>query len=616
MYDPSRFGRILDEEGRPDVPAYQQVHAELTRLGWIPQFVTVKMSGEGLTDIIMLVMHAHMAASYSVTLSTNVKRGMIKRATEGWWTGGPAPWGTLRKDVAAARILKDGERSSASGNTILVPNDAELLHWAKAAKLIIAGVSLDRVGQTLHNEDGISGRLGGRMTHSTLSKLLLNPVLIGTLVFRGTADKEGNRPIVVAQAKWGPLVDVELFEQVQRRLAARRNSSAPRQRRRAELFPLTLICSRCGLEYNGGQLKQSQGGLRMYAHAKPKNRTGESSYERFREAGCKVWYVDAREIETKVKDLILCERSTDEFEDEVRRFLVERHKFSHSSANNVSEAEKHLRERQGAYARGAKVLTAIVSADEAPVGGDEVLMEQVSQLRRQVTLAEENLKTATKHAESGVHAFEKLSALIHETRNIGAAWERLGNAERRSIFDHWVFAVYIAVAPIEGMRRANRKTAVVMLRTDPYAPRHFDVPSSYVGPRPKAKRSPATTDGSDSMPSLASSAEAETARPSLPSAHAACDLTIGASSDRAPISVSASDAEPTLPSTTAALRLSPTRLARFMGDPLNEAENSSCDIASNSRASEAESLPAMAGLAVNAATDSSCENLRLYGHTS
>ena len=86
----------------------------------------------------------------------------------------------------------------------------------------------------------------------------------------------------------------------------------------------------------------------MYAHAKPKNRAGEGSYEKFIEAGCKVWYVDAREIETKVKDLILRERSTAEFEDEVRRFLVERQKFSQSSANSVSEAEKHLRDRQGA----------------------------------------------------------------------------------------------------------------------------------------------------------------------------------------------------------------------------------------------------------------------------
>jgi len=248
----------------------------------------------------------------------------------------------------------------------------------------------------------------------------------------------------------------------------------------------------------------------------------------------------------KVKELILRERSSEEFENEVRRFLVEKQKCSQSSANSVADAEKHLRDRQGAFARGAKVLAAVMSVDAAPVGGDEVLTEQFSRLRRQVAIAESNLKRARKHAESGERAFENLSSLIHETRNIGEAWERLGEVERRSIFDHWVLAVYIAVAPIEGMRRANRKTAVVVLRTDPYAPRHFEVPRSYVTMGPSAARSSATTDGSDSMPSLASSAAADTAPPSLPSAQAACERTSGSSSLRAAARGAAASMDPLL----------------------------------------------------------------------
>ena len=350
----------------------------------------------------------------------------------------------------------------------------------------------------------------------------------------------------------------------------------------------------------------------MYAHAKPKNRTGESSYERFIEAGCKVWYVDAREIETKVKDLILRERSTAEFEDEVRRFLVERQKFSQSSANSVSEAEKHLLDRQGAYARGAKILTAIMSEDTASVGGDDVLMEQLTHLRRQVGLAEENLKTANRHAESGAHAFEKLSALIHETRNIGAAWERLGHAERRSIFDHWVLAVYIAVAPIEGMRRANRKTAVVVLRTDPYAPRHFDVPSSYVTSRPSAERSSATTDGSDSMLSLASSAPADTGPPSLPSAQAAWDRTSGSSSPSAAARGATASIDPMLPSATATLRKNPRLLVRLIGDPAENSRHASTDMVIQSSGDDSVNC----GLDTNEPEVAGSENLRLYGHTS
>jgi len=209
---------------------------------------------------------------------------------------------------------------------------------------------------------------------------------------------------------------------------------------------------------------------------------------------------------------------------------------------------------------------------------DDVLMEQLTHLRRQVGLAEENLKTATKHAESGARAFEKLSALIHETRNIGAAWERLGHAERRSIFDHWVLAVYIAVAPIEGMRRANRKTAVVVLRTDSHAPRHFEVPGSYVTMGPSAARSAATTNGSDSMPILASGAPVDTAPPSLPSAQAACARTSGSSSPSAAARGAMASMDPLLPSATATLRKNPRRLVRLIGDWAENALQSSTDM--------------------------------------
>ena len=75
MYDPSRFGRILDEDGKPDVLAFQKVHGDLRRLGWLPQFVTMKSSGDSFADVLMLYKNAHLAAEFSVILSRNVTRG-------------------------------------------------------------------------------------------------------------------------------------------------------------------------------------------------------------------------------------------------------------------------------------------------------------------------------------------------------------------------------------------------------------------------------------------------------------------------------------------------------------------------------------------------------------
>ena len=389
MYAPSRFGRILDEDKQPDLPAYQQLFAELTKLGWIPKFVTVKVSGDSLTDIIILVLNAHQDASYSIVLSRNVTRGMVARASQGWWTGGSAPWGTFRKDVAADRVLKDSELSSAAGNTILVPNEAELAIWTRAAKRIVGGMSLERVGQVMYNEEGVVGKRGGRMKHGSIRKFLTNPALIGRIHYFAEADATGVRPRHDVQAKWPAMVDVELFEQVARKLSGRRVPGGPRKRRRAELFPLTLICAHCGCEYNGGKLSEAQGGLRSYAHARPKTRHGDDAYERFRAAGCKVWYVDAREIETKVKDLIVAQRASREFEVEVQELLQKEQDFRMSSAASVASAEGNLATKQGAYRRAARTIAAVMGTTNETSDADTVLTEQLTTLRHQVAVAED-----------------------------------------------------------------------------------------------------------------------------------------------------------------------------------------------------------------------------------
>jgi hypothetical protein len=70
-----------------------------------------------------------------------------------------------------------------------------------------------------------------------------------------------------------------------------------------------------------------------------------------------------------------------------------------------------------------------------------------------------------------------------------------------------------------------------------------------------------------------------------PSAQATCARTSGSGSPSADASVGTSDAVPTLPIETAALRFKSRSFARFIGEFLNAALNSSWDISSSSRAS-------------------------------
>ena len=73
---------------------------------------------------------------------------------------------------------------------------------------------------------------------------------------------------------------------------------------------------------------------------------------------------------------------------------------------------------------------------------------------------------------------------------------------------------------------------------------------------------------------------------------------------------------PRLPRTTAALRFKPLSFARFIGEFLNASENSSCDIASSSRASVRASFPASASRGANGElSGSDVENRTFHGHT-
>ena len=74
---------------------------------------------------------------------------------------------------------------------------------------------------------------------------------------------------------------------------------------------------------------------------------------------------------------------------------------------------------------------------------------------------------------------------------------------------------------------------------------------------------------------------------------------------------------PTFPSTTDAFRCNPRSFARVIGEPLNAALNSACDIASSSRESVTASFPATNSRAENGdPAASSCENFTFHGHTS
>jgi hypothetical protein len=615
IYDPSRFGRILDEDGKPDIMAFLAVYSQFESAGWQLHFVTVQRTGDGLVDAVTMALYAYAAAVYSVNLSKNARRGRVKHSALGWWTAGLAPWGTLRKDTSTDRILKPKQRSAAGGGgVILVADEPVLKLWRESALRIIGGASLDKVGADLYDK-GVRGPKGGKLGHSAIRNLLLNPALIGQVDYLDDPDDDGNRARRRVTAKWAPLVDLELYAKVAARLEGKSEDDGERrQRRRRELFPVRPVCAHCGVDYNGGRLGKGQGSSRVYAHAQPRARANAIGYQRRKDEGCKVWNVDALELEEKIKDLIVAERTTVEFQDEVRALLLERDKFRTTAEDAVAAARRVL---DGLNAKQKNLAREVAKIAGDDAFEDDPLVAELNNVRRQIRAAREELASAERFAQSRENSWERLCGIIHETRNIAAAWAKSGPEERKILLDYWVYDVLIVVEPIAGKKRANRKTAVVTLCTAPNAPRHFALGGDQPPRAASAVRTASATEVSASATSRARSGATVAGEPILPNAHAACSRTSGSSCSSAASSTGTSSTVPMLPSTTAALRASPRRFARFMGDPLNAAENSGCDIDSSECASERASLPESASLgAYGEPSGSSSENLRLYGHTS
>ena len=617
LYDPSRFGRTLDEDGQPDIMAFQSVFSEFERYNWQICFAIVRRTGDQLVDMITMALYAYAAALYSANLSKHVRRGRISHSSAGWWTAGKAPWGTRRLDTRSGRVLADRERSTpGGGGTILVPEPEVLKHWEPMARRILGGASLDAIGAALY-EQGIRGPRGGKLGHRSIRNFLTNPALIGQVVYRGQ-EKDGERELEQKPARWEPMVDVDLFRVVSKRLGGHSTRPVGRKRRHRSLFPLKPVCAHCGVEYNGNRLKESQGGTRGYAHAKPKARMDEEGFRRFTEAGCKAWYLDAQELEEKIKDEIVSQRSSEEYEETMRQLILERDKFHKSAEDAVALAEEEVAQRENAYKRLSRMaakLAASTSIDEAD-DGEDALLEQLTAAKQQLHASKERLVEALEFVKSRESAWEKLSSIIHESRNLAAAWETASPEERTVLLDYWVADIWIVVEPIPGKRRANKKTAIVSLRTAPNAPVHFKLDGAQRSNTAMAASSSRSTEASDSEAARARKESSASGVPILPSAQAACPRTSGSGSASALTSVGTSSDEPTLASTTDALRLSPRSLARFMGDARNAAANSGCDMDSSSSASDLASLPASAGRDANEGSDSSRANLWLYGQTS
>jgi hypothetical protein len=311
----------------------------------------------------------------------------------------------------------------------------------------------------------------------------------------------------------------------------------------------------------------------------------EEAFRRFQECGCKVWYVDAEDLETGIKDLIAQERASPEFETLVRAEILERDRSRKDAAEAVAAAGEEVKRLERENTELAR--SSALSAKEGFEHFEQIFRQEIKPLQQQLAVARSTLAKAQRFADSREAICNEVSEIIHETRNVAQAWPNLSVEKRKALLDYWVSDVLIVVDPIPGMKRANKKWAEVVLRTTP-EPVAFQLGDQILS----ADRNSPMTDSSDSTESREESSTEASGDPIRPSAQAACDRTTGSGSDRAEANVGTASAEPQLPSATQTLRANPARPTRRMADPLeNESQEASSSAVSSSSINDGDSVP-------------------------
>jgi site-specific DNA recombinase len=178
---------------------------------------------------------------YSANLGQDIKRGMRENAQRGFFNGSRPPYGFHKAAV------KDGDRTRYK----LEPDPDDTVAFQAVRKIFDMALK-DRgckeIAKAL-NEEGIRTGTGRPWGSTTVHKVLTNEAYCGTLVWAGrpghTAIHNSDPPVRVENA-WLPIIDRDIFRNIQRKMASRRPEvTPPRTLSSSYLLSGLLYCS-CG----------------------------------------------------------------------------------------------------------------------------------------------------------------------------------------------------------------------------------------------------------------------------------------------------------------------------------------------------------------------------------
>lgn len=458
IYDMSRFGRILTN-GEEDPFVMMEKLRHFLKSGWEVRFLNIQMTGDPLLDFIQQGLHSFMSAAYSKKLSKDVRRGRTHFLTlqdGARWLGGPPPVGTKRIDPATREELPKNARAP-RGGSLLVENPVEMPHLIEGGNMVLRNDTYSHVA-AYWNRVELRSEWGRFWDNTTVRRALSNAALIGEYHIKHIDPKTGQKTVSIYHAAWGPLVDRAWWERVQAEIR-RRAKVSDRGPRAGRVSPLRPICGHCGVPYYVG----SVAGQLWYRHGAPVS--NPEWVQRIKDAGCKGWIVNKEILENAIKDLILSQRTTPNFVEHLNSLIADRSDLEASAATKRHAADTRLkqleREQQAVLRNMSKAQALDIGLDEKMFWDQlATLKDQMAELRRERDDALELEKVANA-------AWETVSDLIDETRNLASIWETGDPQKRKDIFDWWVRQVVIVQDQQPGKLRASGRYALCFLRTAP-----------------------------------------------------------------------------------------------------------------------------------------------------
>ena len=191
--------------------------------------------GEGDESILLEALLEASAEYYSLDLKKKIKRGQRENISKGLWCGG---------SVAYGYKVVDGK---------LRPDEKTAPTIRYVFEQYAAGVPMkDIIGELTAR--GIRSQRGGKLTHTTFSRALVNPVYIGKYKYKGE--------IVEGLAE--PLIEEDLFNRVQQRVKA--NAHAPAASKAIVEYHLQgkAFCGHCGSPMTGESGRSKTGDMHHY----------------------------------------------------------------------------------------------------------------------------------------------------------------------------------------------------------------------------------------------------------------------------------------------------------------------------------------------------------------